>query len=138
MIWRRTIAYVWVAPVTLCALLLVILGVATGGRAAVVWGVVEVQGGLIPWLLRRGLLWSGPAAAMTLGHVILGCDQACLDRSRFHEHVHVRQFERWGVLLVPLYLGASIWCWFKGYDPYFDNPFEAEAYAAEEKRSQSR
>jgi hypothetical protein len=138
MIWRRTIAYVWVAPVTFCALLLVTLGVATGGRVAIVRGVIEVRGGLVAWLLRRGTPWSGPAAAMTLGHVILGRDQECLDHSRFHEHVHVRQFERWGPLMVPLYLGASVWCYFKGYDPYFDNPFEQEAYAADDERNRLR
>jgi hypothetical protein len=132
---RRTIAYLWVAPVTICSLQLVILGLATGGRAAVVWGVIEVHGGLVTWLLRRGSPWMGPIAAMTLGHVILGRDQECLDRSRLHEHVHVRQYERWGPLFLPLYLGSSVWCWFKGFDPYLDNPFEQEAYAADAERT---
>jgi hypothetical protein len=138
MIWRRTLVYVWVAPVTLCALLLVVLGVVSGGRAKIVRGVIEVRGGLVTWLLHRGMPWSGPAAAMTLGHVILGRDQQSLETSRFHEHVHVRQFERWGLLMVPMYLGASVWCYFKGYDPYFDNPFEQEAFAAEDERNRSR
>jgi hypothetical protein len=132
LISRRLINYVWVAPVTSCALVPVILGVATGGRARVVWGVIEVHGGLVTWLLRRGSPWMGPIAAMTLGHVILGRDRVCLDRSRSHEHVHVRQYERWGALMVPLYLGASVWRWFQGRDPYLDNPFEQEAYAADD------
>lgn len=132
MTWRRSITYVWVSPVTGCALLLVLLGLVTGGRAAVVRGVVEVQGGIIGWFLRRGMPWFGPAAAMTLGHVILGRNAECLDHSRDHEHVHVRQYERWGAFLIPAYLGASAWCRLRGFDAYLDNPFEREAYAADD------
>jgi hypothetical protein len=65
---------------------------------------------------------------MTLGHVILARDQDCLDTSRDHEHVHVRQYERWGPLMIPLYLTASLVLWCRGYDAYLDNPFEREAY----------
>jgi hypothetical protein len=78
--------------------------------------------------------WFGPAAAMTLGHVILGRDAECLASCREHEHVHVRQYERWGAFFIPAYLGASVYCWLRGYDAYFDNPFEREAYAAQERR----
>ena len=74
------------------------------------------------------------AAAMTLGHVIMGCDQECLDHSRDHEHVHVRQYEAAGPLFIPAYLGASVWCWWRGFDTYYDNPFEREAYGEDEKR----
>src|SRR5260221_597839 len=94
----RVIAYIWVAPVTAGAIGLVLLGIATGGRARIVLGVIEVHGGLVGWYLRRGMPWFGPAAAMTLGHVILGRDADCLATSREHEHVHVRQYERWGAL----------------------------------------
>ncbi len=136
--------FIWVASlfasprcfVRATASLAGLAGLATGGRAAVVWGVVEVRGGIVTWLLRRGSPWMGPIAAMTLGHVILGRDQECLDRSRLHEHVHVRQYERWGPLFLPMYLGASVWCWVRGFDPYLDNPFEQEAYAADAERRQ--
>jgi hypothetical protein len=76
----------------------------------------------------RRLLWRGGGAAMTFGHVILGRNQACLDRSRAHELVHVRQFERWGPLLLPLYVLAGWEVWRRGLDPHLDNPFELEAY----------
>jgi hypothetical protein len=66
---------------------------------------------------------------MTMGHVILARDEECLDRSRRHEHVHVRQFERWGLLLLPASWLASTWLWARGFDPYLDNPFEQEANA---------
>jgi len=134
---RRLVAYLWVSPVTVAALAFVGLGLVTGGRADVVAGVIEVHGGVITWLLRRGSPWMGPISAMTLGHVILGRNQECLDTSRFHEHVHVRQFERWGALMIPLYLGASVWCRIKGRNPYLDNPFEVEAYAEDAARRES-
>lgn len=67
--------------------------------------------------------------AITLGHVILGLDRCCLDASRAHEQVHVRQYEHWGPLFVPAYLIAGAWQWARGRHPYHDNPFEREAYA---------
>jgi hypothetical protein len=48
--------------------------------------------------------------------------------SRDHEMVHVRQFERWGPLMGPAYLGCSLVLWFMGRRPYHDNPFETQAY----------
>ncbi|WP_219341060.1 isochorismatase family protein [Sphaerotilus montanus] len=69
--------------------------------------------------------------AITLGHVILGRDHATLARWRRHEQAHVRQYERWGLLFWPLYLGASGWTWLRGREPYRDNPFEIEARRAE-------
>jgi hypothetical protein len=125
---QRIIGYVWAAPVTALALLFVPLAWLSGGGARVVRGAVEVHGGFVSVLLRRGLLFFGPAAAMTLGHVILGRDRVCLDRSREHEHVHVGQYERWGIFMLPVYLLASGILYLKGLDPYLDNPFEREAY----------
>jgi hypothetical protein len=52
-----------------------------------------------------------------------------LDFCRSHELVHVRQYERWGVLFIPAYLLCSLVLWLTGRDPYRDNPFEREAYA---------
>ena len=46
--------------------------------------------------------------ALTLGHTILGQTDAALDIRRQHERVHVRQFERWGPLMGPAYLGCSL------------------------------
>lgn len=67
--------------------------------------------------------------AMTLGHIILGQTEAALDVSRDHEHVHVRQYERWGPFFLPAYLGCSFVLWMQGRDAYRDNPFEVAAYA---------
>jgi hypothetical protein len=85
--------------------------------------VVEAWGGAVGWLLRGGRLRRGGAAA-ALGHVILARDAACLDRSRPHELAHVRQYERWGPLLLPAYWLAGAWLRARGYDPYLDHPLE--------------
>lgn len=66
--------------------------------------------------------------ALTLGHTILGQSDASLDISGKHELVHVRQFERWGLLMGPAYIGCSLVLWLRGRNPYRDNPFEQEAY----------
>ena len=65
---------------------------------------------------------------MTLGHVIIGQTQSDLEYARDHEHVHAKQYERWGFFMVPAYLGCSLWLWIRGKRPYWDNPFEKEAY----------
>jgi hypothetical protein len=122
--------YLWAFPATLLGLLFVPLAILSGGTVRPVQGVLEIHGGLVAALLRRGLPVLGPAAAMTLGHVIVARDQGCLNRSRRHEHVHVRQYERWGPLMIPLYLGSSAIQYLRGLDPYLDNPFEREAFEA--------
>jgi hypothetical protein len=128
----RFILYLWALPGTAIGLPFVLVAWLSGGRAAIVQGAVEVHGGLVTTFLRRGVPLLGSAAAMTLGHVILGRDLDCLEHSRRHEHVHVRQYERWGPLFLPLYLTASVLLYFKGLDPYLDNPFEREAYGQAE------
>ena len=75
---------------------------------------------------------------MTLGHCVLGRTRADLVRSRRHELVHVAQYERWGPLFVPAYLLCSAWLWLRGRDPYLDNPFEVEAYAARGRLATAR
>jgi hypothetical protein len=123
-----TARYLWAFPATFLGLLFAPVAWLSGGKVAWVQGALEIHGGLVTALLRRGLPGFAPAAAMTLGHVILARDQKCLDHSRNHEHVHVRQYERWGPLMLPLYLAASLGLFLRGLDPYLDNPFEREAY----------
>jgi len=69
--------------------------------------------------------------AITLGHVVLAQDQATLERSRIHERVHVRQYERWGLLFPLLYLGSSAGALLRGGNAYEDNHFEREAFAVD-------
>jgi hypothetical protein len=96
-----------------------------GARAQRRLGVLEFHSPLIDRLFDR--LPNRPSA-MTLGHVILGRNAELLDRSREHERVHVRQYERWGPAMVPAYLLCALWLWLVGSDPYWDNPFERQAF----------
>ena len=122
----RPLAYLWAAPNSLVGLLFVLPALVSGGRVRAERGVVEVHGGFARFFLRKCLLVD--AAALTLGHVILGQDRACLDRARDHEHVHVRQYERWGPLFLPAYFLSSYLAWRRGDHFYLDNRFEREAY----------
>ena len=124
----RLLRYLWAAPTTAIGLLFVPLALLSGGRAQVVDGVLEVYGGTCHFFLRRCTLLRGGASALTLGHVVLGRDRSCLDVTRRHERVHVRQAERWGPLFVPAYVIASLVAWLRGGSPYRDNVFEREAY----------
>jgi hypothetical protein len=119
----RLLGYLWAFPVTAIGLGLALLAVLTGGSIHPRAGVLEVTGGLAGWLLRGNRLWRG-GAAMTLGHVVFARDAECLERSRPHEARHVRQFERWGPLLLPVYWIVCAWLWCSGRDPYLDHPLE--------------
>jgi hypothetical protein len=119
----------WALPWTLCGLLVGGLALATGGHARRQRGTLGFSGGAARAMLRFAPIVRG-ASAMALGHVILGQTEADLDDAYEHELVHVRQYERWGPLFVPVYLAASAWQWLRGRHPYWDNPFEREAYDA--------
>ena len=125
----RALKYLWALPTTSVGLVAALLTLATRGNVQGREGCLECHGGFATWLLTKATPLEGGANAMTLGHVILGQSQESLDHSREHEHVHVRQVERWGVFFFPAYLGVSAWLWMKGSkDSYMENPFEKEAY----------
>ena len=121
-------AYVWASPTSLLGLGLAGAAVVTGGSAQRVRGVLEVSGGILPWVLRHCTFLRGGAAAMTLGHVVLGCTPAELERTRAHERVHVRQCERWGPFFIAAYGLCALTALVRGRRPYRDNPFEREAF----------
>jgi len=123
--------YLWALPVTLLGMLVVLIARSSGGALQRVDGVLEAAGGWPARVLRRGFLFSGSVAAITLGHVVVGVSWADLAATRAHERAHVRQFERWGVLLLVLYPLAGLLAWLRGGHPYRDNVFECEARAAE-------
>ena len=60
--------------------------------------------------------------------VVLALDHDTLAALRAHERIHVQQYERWGPLFVPAYLGSSLLQWLRGQDPYLSNWFEREAF----------
>lgn len=119
----RMLAHLWPIPYTAGG---VAIGLLLAGRFQRVDGVIEIHGPWIAGLLNR---FPVPALAMTFGHVVFGQTEAALDITRDHERVHVRQYERWGVLFVPAYLAASGFLFLRGRDAYRDNPFEVEAYS---------
>lgn len=127
----KALAYLWAGPTTVVGLAAAIASLASGGRAKIVNGVLEVHGGFATFALTKLTPLPGGAAAMTLGHVVIGINEATLASTRSHERIHVRQCERWGPLFIPAYLGASAWLWLRKRDAYYDNPFEREAYALE-------
>lgn len=110
---------------------LVLLTLASGGRAKLHLGVWEASGGWVGKLLSSGMPFAGPVAAITFGHVVLGACETSLRTTRVHEREHVRQYERWGLLFFPAYLLAGFRAWLKGGDPYRDNVFEVAARNAE-------
>lgn len=123
---RRIAALIWVAPVTLIG----------GAFAFIIWlsgGQIKKQG--IAWEASNGaafrlLTLCNPwqqIAAITFGHIIIARDADTADRLRTHEHVHVRQTERWGIFFLPAYLIASVVALLNGGDAYLDNVFEIEA-----------
>jgi hypothetical protein len=117
--------YLWALPNSLVGLLFLPLALASGGRARLARGALEIYGGFVAWYLRK---CCGGVGSMTLGHVILSRDRRMLDYTRNHEHVHIGQYMRWGPLFIPMYLGSSYLCWRKGKNPYFENRFERVAY----------
>jgi hypothetical protein len=127
----RVAMYLWALPVTLIGLLVVLIARSSGGVQQRVNGVLEAAGGWPARVLRHGFPFSGSVAAITLGHVVVGVSLAALDATRAHERAHVRQFERWGLLMLVLYPLAGLIAALRGGNPYIDNVFEREARAAE-------
>ena len=106
----------WAAPASLVGLLLS----PFFARRRLVRGVLVCERASWP----RKLGWR--YRAITFGHVVLCVDE--LDPATFdHELGHVRQYERWGILLWPAYLTASAWARLRGRDAYWDNYFERRA-----------
>lgn len=130
-IWRPFL-WLWASPATLIGMSIGVLGLLTGGTVERHGRTLEFSGGCIRWMLARTPIG---AVAMTLGHVVIGRDVQSLTRCRDHEWVHVRQYERWGPLFLPAYLGCSLYLWLLGYDPYRENPFEVEAYDEDRRRA---
>ena len=122
------IRYTWAAPASAVGLFLLVLPLCLGATCRVVDGVAEVAGGrvsrIFPFLPRTCHF-----EAITFGHVVIGLDHDLLTLLRPHEHAHVRQYERWGILFIPLYLysrASQVLC---GRNPYLHNRFEKEAFA---------
>ena len=129
----RLLRYLWAAPNTLLGLALGALALLLGARVRRYRGVLEFSGGA----LGRGITCLPPPlafSAMTLGHVILAVDASALAQLRRHERVHVHQYELWGPLFLPAYVLSSLLQLLRGRNPYRENHFERQAYAASAPR----
>jgi len=123
----QALRYLWAAPASCVGLVLAAIGTVAGGRVSLHTGVVEAEGRLLAWGLTHLTLLDAGVAAITFGHVVLGRDAFTLACTRAHERVHVRQYERWGPLFIPLYVAESIWAAVRGRNAYLENRFEREA-----------
>lgn len=114
---RRRVALLWSSPATLVG-----LGLAVAGGSRPAWHpdvgafVATGVGGVSGWVLEQAGM-----GANTLGHTIISRHDHLSDRLLAHESVHVRQFERLGLFLYPLYL------WYSARYGYRDNPLEVAA-----------
>jgi hypothetical protein len=124
--FRRLLAYLWASPCSAVGLLLGAVAIACGGSARRTGPILEVALGDA---LRR-LHW--PFNAITFGHVVLGMSHDLLAALRSHELVHVRQYERWGILFFVAYPLSSAVQWLRGRDAYWHNHFEVAARAGED------
>ena len=120
--------YAWAAPCTVLGLWFAAFALLVGGRVRWVCGVLEVS-----WRRDEDVAprWERLLSfrAITFGHVVIGASPAQVAALRDHERVHVRQYERWGVMLFLAYPISSLVQLVSGRRPYWDNCFEVEAYA---------
>ncbi len=124
----------WALPMTLVGLAIVVAGVLTGGRVGFAEGAIEGHGGVIRRALARVPVGRGGAGALTLGHVVLGTTARQLETSRAHERVHVKQYERWGLVFPLAYAASSLSALLHGQNPYRANRFEKEANRLAKRR----
>ena len=129
----RPLGVLWALPLTLVGIAFAIAGLLTGGRMAFVAGAIEAHGGIIRRLLAHVPIGGG-AGALTLGHVVLGTNAKQLEVSRFHERVHVMQYERWGLAFPVAYAASSLSAILHGRNAYHGNRFEQEANRLAKRR----
>ena len=137
----RILKTVWAFPVSIIALCVLPLAL-WHAQWAVRNGVLEITSPALSWFLRgvwfRALAGGAGFAAATIGQVIIARDAQCMNACRAHEHAHVRQCERWGILFPFAYVCAGLYTALRKRSwsaYYWDNPFEIEARAAESANS---
>jgi hypothetical protein len=133
-VWRRVkriAPVVWASPASIVGLVLAVPILLIGASARTRADVLEIALAN-PTSYRRRI----PFDAITFGHVVLGRSIGALDELREHELEHVKQFERWGVLMLVAYPLSSLAQALRGRDPYRSNYFETQARArSDHKRS---
>lgn len=101
-----------------------------GGIVAL--GVTDA--GTIIIVVRKLADAGGRYAAMTTGHVIRIVEGQASARLMYHEVWHVKQCKRLGPFAPVVLLLSALFCFWMGASPYYDNPFEAQAYRREREK----
>jgi hypothetical protein len=117
----------WASTYSVWGLGIGAIGLLTGGGVQRSGRILEFWGGIIPTFLKYFPFVAGSPVA-TFGHVVVGRCPRHLDACRPHQLIHVQQYERWGPLFIPTYLTWWFVLWCCGKRPYYDNPFEREAF----------
>jgi hypothetical protein len=120
-------AVIWASPWSLWGLSVGVLGLLSGGGVQRSGRILEFWGGILPLFLKYFPFVAGSPVA-TFGHVVVGRCPRHLAACRPHQMIHVKQYECWGPLFVPTYIACWIVLWCIGKRPYYDNPFEREAF----------
>jgi hypothetical protein len=120
------VRYLWPLPFSLLAALALILVVPLSVSFARRDGALQAYGPGAALLLRIVVPWMA-ASGLTIGHVLIYRNQADARTLHAHEIVHVRQWERWGLLFPLAYGVASVRAAMAGGHYYRDNVFEVEA-----------
>ena len=116
----------WALPCSAVGVLLGMIVFCMGGSFRCVGHTIEValspaQDQVPHWAARLRF------AGITFGQVIVGQSHQVLAELRLHERVHVRQYERLGLLFFVAYPISSLAAWLQGKSPYLANRFEQEA-----------
>jgi hypothetical protein len=122
----RAVKLIWAAPCSLLGLIAACPVLLCGGTAHRARQALEVTPGDNE-ALGQALARLLPFRAIALGHVIIAVGRPELERLRAHELVHVRQYERWGLVFFPAYAASAIWQVLNGRNAYWNNHFEIEA-----------
>jgi hypothetical protein len=123
--WRAA-GLIWAAPCSLPGLIIASLFLLCGGSARRVAGTLEVTLGHCE-AARPRVARLLPFRAIALGHVILAVGRAELEQLRAHELIHVRQYERWGIVFFIAYAASGVWQLLNGRHAYWHNHFEVQA-----------
>lgn len=122
----NTAKFIWAAP---CSL----VGIVLGAGVLLLGGKAKRSLQTLEFTFRENEASCGKLArslafrAITFGQVIIAVTEQELTYSRAHEHVHVRQYERWGVAFFLAYPASSLWQLIRGRNAYWDNRFEIQA-----------
>ncbi len=129
---KRTLGFIWAAPLTLAGLVYVAVFAAAGWYKSLGWHGDAAVWQFVPdkspsWLASMWQRWAG----QTIGNVVVIKHNVDTDRGRIvlrHEQEHVRQYMTLGIFMPIIYALAWLGLKLSRYShPYYDNPFEIDA-----------